>query len=291
MKRMAQDPCQVAKSYFNANMSSADLYRFAGGEAAVCCARSPARQTVCEDAAALIPMDDGCGVLVVADGLGGLPGGNLAAVEAIRAMEKAIAAAGPHGLETRNAILNGFESANDAVRRLGGPATTLAVVEIQGRIVRPYHVGDSMILIVGQRGKIKMQSISHSPVGYAIEAGLLDQEEAMHHEERHLISNMIGAEDMHITIGAPLELAARDTLLVASDGLSDNLHVSEIVQRIRMGPLADAAELLRRDAATRMQSPDEGHPSKPDDLSFIVYRPAPSRRRGAAAQAVVAMSA
>ena len=51
------------------------------------------------------------------------------------------------------------EAANRAVAELGvGAATTLAVVEIQGRSVRTYHVGDSMILAVGQRGKVRFQA-------------------------------------------------------------------------------------------------------------------------------------
>ena len=179
------------------------------------------------------------------------------------------------GVELRDAILNGFEEANRVVReRLAGAATTLAVVELQGRVIRPYHAGDSTIRVVGQRGKIKLQTVSHSPVGYAVESGFLDREEAMHHEERHLISNMIGSPDMHITIGAPLALADRDTLLVASDGLSDNLHRHEIVDRIRKGPIRKVSDRLQRDALQRMTGMSNDHPSKPDDLTFIVYRPA-----------------
>ena len=104
--------------------------------------------------------------------------------------------------ELRDAILNGFEDANGAVQALGiGAATTLAVVEVKENIVRPYHVGDSMILVVGQRGKIKLQSVPHSPVGYGVESGLLDEKEAMYHEERHLVSNVVGSPDMRIESG------------------------------------------------------------------------------------------
>lgn len=53
-----------------------------------------------------------------------------------------------------------------------GAATTLAVVKLSGRTIRPYHVGDPMILLTGQRGRIKHQNIAHSPVGYAVEAGM-----------------------------------------------------------------------------------------------------------------------
>ncbi len=94
----------------------------------------------------------------------------------------------------------------------------------------------------------------------------------MHHDERHLISNMIGAPDMHITIGSALELALYDTLLVASDGLSDNLHVDQLVEHVRKGPLARAAARLAKESLQRMTEPAEGVPSKPDDVTFILYR-------------------
>src|SRR5690606_2144872 len=109
--------------------------------------------------------------------------------------------------------------------------------EIQNGVIRPYHVGDSAILLTGQRGKLKMQTIAHSPIGYAVEAGLMREEEAIHHEERHVISNVIGSDQMRIEIGPPVEMARRDTLVLASDGLLDNLLPSEIVGYVRSGPL------------------------------------------------------
>ena len=63
----------------------------------------------------------------------------------------------------RSRILDGFEEANEAVLGLGvGAATTLVAAEIEDTRVRSYHVGDSMSLIVGQRGKLKSQSVPHS---------------------------------------------------------------------------------------------------------------------------------
>ena len=169
--------------------------------------------------------------------------------------------------------MNGFEQANKQVLDLGiGASTTLAALEIQGNRVRPYHVGDSTIIVVGQRGKIKTQTVAHSPVGYAVEGGFLDEASAMFHEDRHLISNMIGAADMHIEIGPPMKLAARDTVILATDGLSDNLNTQEIVDTIRTGPLDGSLKALSENARGRMQNPGNGHPSKLDDMTFIVYR-------------------
>ena len=130
----------------------------------------------------------------------------------------------------RTAILNGIEAANEAVMALGnGSATTLTVVTIEGLIVRSYQIGDSEALVVGQRGAIKLQTTAHSPTGFAVEAGFLDQREALHHEERHLVSNFLGSPDMRIDVGAGVELQSRDTVMIASDGLMDNVHLDEIM--------------------------------------------------------------
>ncbi len=262
------------KLYLHQDMQQGDLHKIAGGQAVVYSARCPGKETPNEDAAALIPCNPQSGVLAVADGLGGVRAGEHAATLAIQTLARAIQEGLRDETMLRTAVLNGIESANQAVQDLGiGAATTLAAVEVQQDTVRPYHVGDSMILVVGQRGKIKLQTTSHSPVGFAVEAGLLDEKEAMYHEDRHLVSNVIGSAEMKIEIGPALRLSPRDTLLLASDGLFDNLHVAEIVARIRKGPLSAALERLAHDSRQRMTQPAAGQPSKPDDLTIIAFRP------------------
>jgi serine/threonine protein phosphatase PrpC len=77
---------------------------------------------------------------------------------------------------------------------------------------------------------------------------------------------------MRIDVGAAVELDLWDTVLVASDGLMDNVHVHEIVEIVRKGPLSAAADALVDLAEQRMRDVRDGQPSKPDDLSFILYR-------------------
>jgi serine/threonine protein phosphatase PrpC len=246
------------------------LLPVAGGQVAVFSSRCPGHQTENEDAALVLAAGAGRGLLAVADGLGGRPGGASAAAAALSALLKQ--ATGSEGL-TRGAILDGVESANQAVMDLGiGAATTLSVAEIADGMLRPYHVGDSAILVAGQRGRLKLQTVSHSPVGYAVESGLLDEEEALHHEDRHLISNMVGAPDMRIEVGSALHLAAHDTVVLASDGLLDNLSCPEIIELVRTGPLHQAVRRLAEACLGRMREPAEGLPSKPDDLTFLLYR-------------------
>jgi serine/threonine protein phosphatase PrpC len=262
-----------AHIFAGVDMARGERFEIGGGEAVVLSIAKPGRAGTNEDAAAVISLGEEAGVAVVSDGAGGHPSGAEAAELAVRAVCNSVAEVGDDIQKLRDAIINGFESADRAISALGiGAAATLAVVEIQGGNMRAYHAGDSMVLVTGQRGCIKWLTVPHSPVGYAVEAGLLDRGEALHHEDLHLVSNLLGAQDMRIELGAPLGLSTRDTVVLASDGLSDNLHLDEIVERVRKGPLHRAVDELAALGRKRMQEQSEGAPSKPDDLTFIAIR-------------------
>ena len=232
----------------------------------------PTRSSPNQDAAAILPVGDEDALLVVADGMGGTRFGGEAAATVIRHLCGNLPEQADE-LLLRTAILNGIEAGNrKLLTDLPDSGTTLVAVEISGHTIRPYHVGDSVILVVGQRGKLKLQTVAHSPVGFAVEAGLLDEKEALHHHERHVISNAVGSTGMRIELGAPLALARRDTLLLASDGLTDNLSLDEIIELVRKGPLEHAVRALAVLARERMTSPGAKTPSKPDDLTLLAYR-------------------
>jgi serine/threonine protein phosphatase PrpC len=257
------------------NQDKAELHGLATGRCAVFSRRAPAKVTPNEDAAVVIPAGPDAGVLAVADGCGGMAGGERAARIAIESLVSSVKTRVRDHAEVsmRAAILDGIENAHRSVREMGtGAATTLSVVEVCGHTIRPFHVGDSMTLLVGNRGKLKLQTKSHSPVGYAVAAGVMDEQEALHHDERHLVSNVIGTEDTHIEIEPTRRLAPRDTLLIASDGLADNLHVKEIVEIIRKGDLLAAANRLVAVATERMHTESGSKPSKPDDLTVVLFR-------------------
>jgi len=270
---LEKEALEQSKMFIDENMESAQLYTLGSGQAVVYSKRSPEKTETNEDAAGLFPINDDTVVLAVADGVGGARSGEKAANLALKAMHEALKEGAKEGHDSRVAILNGFERANKAVLDLGvGAATTLAVVEISNDSARPYHVGDSLILGIGQRGKVKMQVVSHSPVGYALESGLLNEQEAMNHEDRHIVSNLVGSTDMRIEIGSTVELSPLDTVIVASDGLSDNLSHEEIIERARKGTLEEVAESLASDCQQRMNANGSKSPSKPDDLTFIAFR-------------------
>ncbi len=256
--------------FANANMETPARVVLPTGAAVVFTTPSPDRETANEDSAAVAAVGS-CSVLIVADGVGGHAAGDRASALAVSSLLDCVAGAPPEGL--RAAILDGFESANRAVQALGvGAATTLAVVELRDGNMRPFHAGDSAVLAVGQRGRLKHLTISHSPVGYGVEAGLIQEGDAMHHGERHLVSNLVGTPEMRIEVGPRIKLAPYDTVLLGSDGVFDNLTTDEVVETVRRGRLEQAADSLREQCGKRMRNPVKGAPSKPDDLTFVLHR-------------------
>jgi len=258
-------------------MSAPILVGAGPGVAAILSARSPIKESPNEDAAAVIPLPGGGVALAVADGCGGHAAGEQAARIAIETLFGCLQTSAS-GARARGAVLDAFERANERIMALGiGAGTTLAVAVIADGACRAYHAGDSEILLIGQRGKVKLQTLAHAPVAYGVEAGVIDERDAMHHEDRALISNMLGSGEMRIEVGPATAVAPRDTALLATDGVTDNLRAGEIIDLIRTGPIAAAAGRLFNAAQRRMTTVQPGEPGKPDDLTFILYRPAPSR--------------
>jgi serine/threonine protein phosphatase PrpC len=227
-----------------------------------------------EDSAGVVPVANDCLVFMVADGVGGAATPRKASNTVLQTLRESLREVEDEDARVRTAILDGIEASNKKLLDMGtGTATTLIVADIRDQQVRTFHVGDSVAWLVGQRGVIKFQTTPHSPVGFGVEAGLIDEDEALEHEDLHVISNVIGSTDMRVEIGSKTPMAALDTLLIASDGLFDNLLPDEIVEIIRTGPVGEGAAELCKLALERMEGEDSDKPSKPDDFSAVLFRP------------------
>ncbi len=271
------------KLYLTAQMDSVETVRCGGGTVVAFSRRSPEKDTPNEDAAAIFPLWPGAAVLVVADGVGGMKNGSKASATAIRAFKRTLAEVRSEQ-DLRNTMLDAIERANTGVmRHCSGSATTIAAVEINNGYLRGYHVGDSTIMQVSARGQIKWLALAHAPVSYAIEAGVLTEEEGMLHPERNLVANVVGDREMFIEIGPRRKIGVQDTIILASDGLGDNLATDEVADQVRRNPLSDRVAELITEASARMMPPIHGGPQnvpgKADDLTALVYRPERRRKR------------
>jgi PPM family protein phosphatase len=259
------------KLYLESLTQTPELLHVAEGRVVAFCRTCPGKEEPNDDSAVIIETECGATVLAVADGVGGCPMGYKASAIAVNSIVEHVEAAQPQS-NLRSAILDAIEHANAEILDLGvGAASTISVVEIRDRVARTYQVGDSLALVIGQRGALKWKSLPQSPVGYAVESGMMDEAESMHHDERHLVSNLLGLKEMHIQVGPPRKLAARDTVIVASDGLFDNLRMDEVIALGRSGQPIDRVARLVELATERMKCTDPQLPGKPDDLSILLY--------------------
>ena len=250
------------------------LSGFLEGQLVVLSVRSPLKESANEDGALVAALDGRRAVLAVADGVGGQPAGKQASRMALVAVQQSLEALEGTQAALREAILRGLDDANGRViDEDRGSATTMAMAEIDDGRLRTYHVGDSAVIVFDEAGRLLSHTIAHSPVGYALEAGVLDEGEAFEHEDRHLVSNVIGDPGMHVGVSYPIELTGTDTVVVASDGLFDNLRLREVVDLLREGPLEEAVKRLAAECRRRMLSESEEQPGKPDDLTLIAFRP------------------
>lgn len=218
-----------------------------------------------EDSAAFVPVSEDTVILAVADGAGGHRGGRRASRRVIETLTRMIE--GKSEID-RGTIVDAFESANEAIRQMkNGALSTLAVALIEGETLRTFHAGDSTVMTVKADATICCYTPPHSATGYGVEAGLLSEEEALEHEERHLLVNSLGTADYRIEIGAPLTLKRNDTVLVASDGLMTVLTPEQIAEIVCSGKLSDVADKLLSAC-----SGEEQTNIFQDDLTFILFR-------------------
>lgn len=187
-------------------------------------------------------------MLVVADGMGGHLGGEVASKMAVETVAEIFHAGG----EDAGALLRvALETANERVHKtaqedmdLAGMGTTSVCLlfESGGRGVVG-HVGDSRAYRL-RAGELAQITDDHSVVGALIRMGHITEEEARLHPQRNEILRAIGTNDQVEVQITALELQPGDKYLLCSDGLSGLVTDADIADVLgRMEP-QDAVRTL-----------------------------------------------
>lgn len=235
---------------------------------AACSIPSKSRESPNEDALCVLLSED-AGFFCVADGLGGQRGGAEASSRCVETFHKKLEAPKTSSASLRTQAIELIESSNKEILSWGlGAGTTCAAICYESGVFRSLLVGDSRVFVIGQKGKLKYTNTPHSLVGFAMEAELMSEEKALKHEDSHIVLNHLGTNEMYLELGPAFELDAFDSLLICSDGLSDNFSTDEIVELTRGGSLEEKIHELTQSAQERMNSPN----GKEDDLSIILVR-------------------
>jgi len=162
-----------------------------------------------------------------------------------------------------------IELANDKVlKEFKGAYTTLSLCFIHHDMIRSFSVGDSEVQYINQKDEVLYNNIPHSPVGHAVEAGIISQEESLDHKERNIVNNLMGDEFLRIEACSKFKLKKDHTVIVGSDGIFDNLTHDELSSILGSGSFSSKFKELSEYCIGR----DESW-RKDDDVSFIILRP------------------
>ncbi len=181
-------------------------------------------------------LDAATGLIAVADGLGGLPAGEVAsrtAVEASRAFLAGRLCPTASDSDAREALWGAFDAAQTAVLEESGRpgnrgmATTLVVAWICGRRLYCSHVGDVRAYLL--RGdSAECLTTDHTVAFEMVAAGRLPASLLRDVPERNLLTRVIGLRGNETPSFADRNLAAGDVVLLCSDGLWEPVTDEEL---------------------------------------------------------------
>lgn len=166
----------------------------------------------------------GAHLVAVADGMGGLPAGELASeivIRVLRPLETELPAGDPERV-LRMAIAEANEEileTADADPDRFGMGTTATAILLHDDVLYLIHVGDSRAYLY-RDGVLTQLTMDDTYVQMLVDAGELDAADARHHPQRSLVMQALqgGDYEPHCERWPPV---LGDRLLLCSDGLSD----------------------------------------------------------------------
>jgi serine/threonine protein phosphatase PrpC len=206
--------------------------------------------------------DSNISLFIVADGMGGHAGGNIASKMSVDIIRQRVREARKAGvLFSKDAIDNESpavlkmleESIKEASARifeksdrqpeLAGMGTTVTLMLTHGKRAYVAHVGDSRLYRL-RNGKFEQMTEDHSLVNEQVKAGFITSEEAQHSRFRNIITRSVGFESEVNADTMSLVMNPADIFLICSDGLTGMIEDDEIHKTIRKTRLSQAPSRL-----------------------------------------------
>ncbi|MFE6236775.1 Stp1/IreP family PP2C-type Ser/Thr phosphatase [Cellulosimicrobium sp. NPDC057862] len=185
-------------------------------------------------------------LLVVADGMGGHAGGDVASSIAIAALAPLDGES--HGPDDALAELERSidHARQDLVDRsvtdpeLVGMGTTVTAILRAGNKLAMAHLGDSRAYLL-RDGELTQVTTDHTFVQHLVDTGRISPDEAETHPQRNVVMRVLGDFDIDLTPDMSVrEAKPGDRWLLCSDGLSGFVSPETIAQTLTDTPDVDA---------------------------------------------------
>jgi serine/threonine protein phosphatase PrpC len=190
-------------------------------------------------------------LMVLADGMGGHAGGDVAA-------EILVETACDHFREAVKPIIDPHDFIRDIIHEAHrtivsadedmparSPCTTGVVCIVQGNTAWWGHVGDSRIYLLRDHA-VAVKTRDHSYVEELVAKGRLKRSRQSRHPMRHYVTLCLGGrpEPPEVTLGGGNRLRDGDVVLLCSDGLWSAVDDAFIVECLQSRPIDEAVDEL-----------------------------------------------
>ncbi|MFG1954896.1 PP2C family protein-serine/threonine phosphatase [Micromonospora sp. NPDC048830] len=176
-------------------------------------------------------------LVAVADGMGGLPAGELASEIVVRILDELQPPTAPE--QAADALRAVVSTANQRIRAAisadparEGMGTTLTAGLLAGDVLVLAQVGDSRCYLL-RDNQLTQLTRDDTFVQALVDQGALSPDQARHHPQRSLVTRAVQGADTPPAIGT-ITLLAGDRLLLCSDGLSDYVEDTAIAATLAL---------------------------------------------------------
>jgi len=193
-----------------------------------------------EDYCQIVNLPDDVCLFLVADGIGGNAGGEIASQVAVHTVTEALSSTEISDIEScRSHVSHAIEQAHRAVLEkaerepdMAGMGTTLTMMVIKEDRGLVAHVGDSRAYHYHD-GKMSRITDDHSLTEEWVRDGKITPEEAAFHPYRNVLTRAVGIEPFEKPDFVPIHLQSGDRVLICTDGLTnmvDDRRLEEILK-------------------------------------------------------------
>jgi len=180
-------------------------------------------------------------LFLVADGMGGHSGGEVASALAVETISRAYYGDSEAPAES---LRSAFEEANRCIydesiadERLSGMGTTCTALVLHRNSAIAAHVGDSRLYLL-REGELYLLTEDHSAVMEMVKLGIISVEQARHHEDKNVIVRALGTSPLvEVSLWEnPMAVRTGDRFLLCSDGLYDLVEDEAIRDLVLSSP-------------------------------------------------------
>ena len=192
-------------------------------------------------------------LFVVADGMGGHRGGEVAAAEAVDVLMVGLERSDRAGLvaavRAANRSILERAAAEPDLSGMGTTLCALAVVDSPSGddALAVVNIGDSRVYRFAA-GRLDQVSDDHSLVADLVRAGEITSEEAAHHPQRNILTRALGIEADPLIDSWDLVPVHGDRYLLCSDGLFNELDDGRLTEMLSGGSVQEVADCLVQEA-------------------------------------------